>query len=84
LRVRDVAERLEVSLSLVYVLIASGKLRCTRHGAGRGTVRISEEQLAEYLAAVEGPKTVRSRSAENAGAFKHLDAAKLRQAWRQG
>src|SRR5262249_37870731 len=26
---------------------------CTRHGLGRGCIRISEEQLAEYLASVE-------------------------------
>lgn len=53
MRVRDVAARLEVSPSLVYQLIAAGKLRCTRHGLGRGTVRISEEQLAAYLAESE-------------------------------
>ena len=51
--VPDVAERLEVSISLVYRLVQSGKLRCTRHGVGRGVIRISEAQLADYLATVE-------------------------------
>jgi excisionase family DNA binding protein len=48
-RVREVAARLEISQSNVYALIKEGKLRCTRHGLGRGCIRVSEEQLAEYL-----------------------------------
>ncbi|HWE36402.1 MAG TPA: helix-turn-helix domain-containing protein [Isosphaeraceae bacterium] len=47
---KEAAARLEVSPSLVYQLVAVGKLRCTRHGLGRGCIRISEQQLAEYLA----------------------------------
>jgi excisionase family DNA binding protein len=53
LRVRDVAGQLEVSASTVYGLIAAGKLRCTRVGLGRGVIRISDEQLAEYQRAAE-------------------------------
>lgn len=53
MRVREVAERLEVSPSTVYQIIAAGKLRCSRVGIGRGVIRISEEQLAEYLRAAE-------------------------------
>jgi excisionase family DNA binding protein len=49
MNVRQTAERLEVSPSLVYLLISEGKLRATRHGIGRGTIRVSEEQLAAYL-----------------------------------
>jgi excisionase family DNA binding protein len=51
--VREVADRLEVSVSLVYRLIATGKLRCSRHGLGRGVIRVSERQLSDYLASVE-------------------------------
>lgn len=51
--VREVAKRLEVSTSLAYRLIESGKLPCSRHGLGRGVIRVSEEQLAEYLAGAE-------------------------------
>ncbi len=47
--VREAAERLEVSVSLTYRLIAAGKLRCSRHGLGRGAIRISEEQLGSTL-----------------------------------
>jgi excisionase family DNA binding protein len=51
--VRQAAQRLEVSISTVYALVASGKLRCSRIGLGRGVIRISEEQLVEYLRAAE-------------------------------
>ena len=51
--VREAAERLEVSVSLTYRLIAAGKLCCTRHGLGRGAIRISEEQLAAFLEATK-------------------------------
>jgi excisionase family DNA binding protein len=52
-RVGDVAQQLEVSTSTVYALIAAGRLRCSRVGLGRGVIRISDEQLAEYLRAAE-------------------------------
>jgi excisionase family DNA binding protein len=51
--VREVANRLEISLSLAYLLISEGKLRATRHGIGRGTLRVSEAQLEEYLHAAQ-------------------------------
>jgi excisionase family DNA binding protein len=51
--VRDVARRLEISVSLVYQLVESEKLRCTRHGLGRGVIRVSDEQMADYLAMAE-------------------------------
>ena len=51
--VRQAAERLEISASLTYALLASGKLKGTRHGLGRGTWRVSEAQLAAYLAECE-------------------------------
>ncbi len=51
--VREVAARLEVSVPLVYRLIARGRLQCSRHGLGRGVIRVSEEQLAAYLTSAE-------------------------------
>jgi excisionase family DNA binding protein len=51
--VREVARSLEISVSLTYRLIESGKLRCSRHGMGRGVIRVSEAQLADYLSSVE-------------------------------
>lgn len=51
--VREAAKRLEVSPALVYSLIAAGKLRYCRIGNGRGVLRISEAQLADYLTGAE-------------------------------
>jgi excisionase family DNA binding protein len=45
----EVVRSLEISVSLVYRLIESGKLGNSRHGLGRGVIRVSESQLAEYL-----------------------------------
>lgn len=71
--VRDVARRLEVSTPLVYRLIASQRIRCTRHGIGRGVIRVSEEQLAEYLASVElGRSHAEHVSAPIRARLKHL------------
>jgi excisionase family DNA binding protein len=53
MRVKEVAKRLDVSGGSVYGLIAAGKLKCYRVGLGRGCIRVSEEQLAEYLRAAE-------------------------------
>jgi excisionase family DNA binding protein len=58
--VKQAAARLEISDSLVYGLLMTGKLRGSRHGLGRGTWRISEEQLLDYLKQSEPkpPQTV--------------------------
>jgi excisionase family DNA binding protein len=53
LKVREVAKRLDISVSLTYRLIESGKLSCSRHGLGRGVIRVSEDQLAAYLASTQ-------------------------------
>jgi excisionase family DNA binding protein len=53
MNVKQVAKRLEVSISTIYSLIASGKLRHYRIGNGRGVVRVSEERLAAYLKSSE-------------------------------
>ena len=49
LTVIDVAKRLNCSESLVYALCAEGKLLHHRIGVGRGTIRVTEEQLAKLL-----------------------------------
>lgn len=53
LKVSEVARRLNCSPSLVYDHIASGRMRCHRIGKGHGGVRISEEQLADFLKGTE-------------------------------
>ena len=47
--VNEVAAKLKVSRSTVYNAIESGGLPHHRFGNGRGTIRISEEQLQQYL-----------------------------------
>jgi excisionase family DNA binding protein len=49
--VKSVAARLALSPSQIYALIASGKLLCHRFGNGRGALRVSEEQLAQFIEA---------------------------------
>ena len=50
LKVPEVAERLSCSASKVYQLLASGALQHYTLGPGRGGKRVSEEQLAAFLA----------------------------------
>jgi excisionase family DNA binding protein len=51
--VKQAAARLEVSEATIYSLVAAGQLRCVRVGVGRGTIRILDEHLADYLAKAE-------------------------------
>jgi excisionase family DNA binding protein len=52
--VKALAERLACSPATVYSLIAGGKLSCYRIGTtGRGAIRVSDEQLAEFLGNAE-------------------------------
>jgi excisionase family DNA binding protein len=53
LTVREVADRLRLSVSQVYALCASGKLPHLRFGNGRGTIRVTEAQLQEFIEACE-------------------------------
>jgi excisionase family DNA binding protein len=48
MKVKQAAAVLEVSTGTVYALVASGRLGCCRIGVGRGAIRISDEQLADY------------------------------------
>lgn len=51
--VKQAALRLEVSPATIYGLVASGRLKCYRIGAGRGVIRIAEEHVSEYLRTAE-------------------------------
>lgn len=46
--VKQAADRLGVSVSLMYGLVAAKKVRHERHGLGRGVIRIPAEALDEY------------------------------------
>jgi excisionase family DNA binding protein len=52
-RVKEAARILDVSPSLVYALVAEGRLRHYRIGKGRGAIRIPDEAIAEFLRCVE-------------------------------
>ena len=71
LTVRDAAEQLQVSAACVYRIVQSGRLPCYRIGNGRGTVRIAEEDLAEYVSACRVEKTNRVRRAPRSR-LKHI------------
>lgn len=52
LTAKAAAERLGISLALVYELCSTRRLRHERYGLGRGTIRIPEEALEEFRRAV--------------------------------
>jgi excisionase family DNA binding protein len=51
LTVKEVADRLRVSPSTVYSLVEGGRIPCYRIGTGRGSIRFTEAQVAEFLQA---------------------------------
>ena len=53
--VRQAAERMECSISTVYALVGAGRIKCNRIGLGRGAIRITEQQVADYLQAKPDP-----------------------------
>ncbi|MCY2967400.1 MAG: helix-turn-helix domain-containing protein [Planctomycetota bacterium] len=72
LKPRQLAERLNVSLSTVYGLIETGKIACHRIGRGRGAVRVSEEDLADYLASCRNAEKNQTKPPRPRVKLKHL------------
>lgn len=62
LTVKEVAEILKVSKSTVYGLAAQKVLRAIRIGRGRGTLRISRNELERFVATKCG--SVKSKQSE--------------------
>jgi excisionase family DNA binding protein len=86
LSVKDVAARLKVSLATVYNLIQDAEIECYRIGRGRGTVRVSEDQLQAYLEKARkqgGVRMPRPAQQPPGQTFKHLDGDRLLDAWRR-
>lgn len=92
LTVKQVADRLGISPSLVYSLCATSQIRHVRHGrpGSRGTIRISEEALAEYqktreqgraAAPVVSPRATMPAASSPASPFSELDPQRLARAW---
>jgi excisionase family DNA binding protein len=75
LTVKQAAERLRVSPSLVYSLIAARELAHVRIGFGRGLIRISEESICEYeqRRSVSVAEPTPAPAPRRRAALKHLD-----------
>lgn len=84
LTVKQVAAILNVTESCVYAILRASGLPPIRIGFGRGTIRIEESDLDDFIR----NNTVRRRG-KNAvkprphapSAFTHLNSHKMRQAW---
>ncbi len=73
LTVKQAAKRLAVSEKTIYAQCQSGELACHRIGLGRGTIRLSEAQLADYLANRKPEPTDERPPPKSPGtSFKHL------------
>lgn len=60
LTVRQIAERLQVSVGSVYTLINSGRLKASRIGRNSGSLRILDSDLAAYLDSCTVPNPVKT------------------------
>jgi len=84
LRVRDIAVRLNISLSKAYELINRGRISSCRF---EGAIRVSEEDLEDYIARCKkgrGPRLENRHCSPRPGQpFKHLDGDRLLAAWRR-
>ena len=84
LRVSQVAQRLNCSLSMVYQLIESGRL--PSHNVGlKKAIRVSEDDLREYIERrrTAGRQRPAPASKPTGNPFRHLDGERLRAAWRR-
>lgn len=81
LTVREVQMQLKVSRACVYSLIESGQLPCVRIGTGRGTIRIDQADVDQFVDTRREPRAKKAQTTVARAAFEHLDAEKLRRAW---
>lgn len=76
LKVRQVAERLGLSNTCIYGLVASGKLPSQRFGNGRGTIRVSDIDLQAFIEGCRSnrvePLPANCAPARREKVFKHL------------
>ena len=84
LRVNEVGDRLNLSLSAVYQLIESGRLPSHCVGMRKG-IRVAESDLLAYVEQCRSARRQAPASAprKNGAPFKHLDAERLLDAWRR-
>jgi excisionase family DNA binding protein len=72
LTVREVADRLRVSSSLVYRMVESGKIGCLRIGQGRGAIRVSERDLDQFIEQSQQTPTQPQQRHARHGGLRHL------------
>ena len=83
LTVKQVRKRLNVSRALAYKLISDETLRCVRIGSA---IRVDERELEEFISGSKAPCSRPKGPSGGRGAgggFRHLDAGRLRKAWRE-
>jgi excisionase family DNA binding protein len=82
LKLREVAQELNTSVSNVYGLIARGALPVVRTGANGKGYRVDAADLSRFIE--EGKRGRRAIPApEKLKPFKHLNGERLRAAWRR-
>ena len=59
--VAEVAARLRVGLRTIYSLCESGELACYRIGSERGTIRITWDDVEQYLSRVRSGRAARAK-----------------------
>lgn len=75
LTVKQVAERLQISAQSVYALVQRGDIVVHRIGCGRGSIRISEEDLASFVEATRSrsvPAAATKSYKPSTGKLKHI------------
>ncbi len=83
LTVNEVQKYLKVSRACVYALIGSGQLPCIRVGVGRGTIRVDEVDLLAFIEQCkQAPQKPAARPSSTGSGFVHLNADRLRKAWK--
>lgn len=69
LKVKDAAEKLQVSVATVYLLCSHGQLPHVRVGArSKGTIRIKEEDLTAFVESSQA----QAHRLTNAAGLKHI------------
>ena len=86
LTAQQIADRLRVSRQCVYTLIDERLLSASRVGAGGRAIRVRPDDFMEFLKKCRVPRRSPTRQVKTApapSAFKQLDAAVLRRAWKE-
>ena len=85
LTVKQAAELLGISPSLVYALIAARQIRHERYGLGRGCIRIELAAVEEYRLSrsidVGAESSAHPKKNPSSAGFAMLDGERLKQAW---